>query len=445
MNLTLEGEQINKRSQSTVQFITFNQDYSSIAIGTKSGYNLYSLDNDIDQLQRTFQDTEHTDICIVERLFSSSLVVIVSLLSPRKLRLYHIKKRAEISIHSYTNTILSVKLNRKRLIICLEDQLFIHSLKDDLVVKWIIRNIPPNPNGLFALSPREDRCYLAYPASQRSGEVQIFDTVELKNKILIPAHDNPLAALSFNQQSTMLASASEKGTVIRVHNVDDGQCLYEFRRGYARCVDIYSLSFSSDSLFLAASSSTETVHIFKLDQTRDDQSAIVPNQSTWGSLLGRALVQSSTYISSHVSDMLHQWRSFATCRLPFKQLKNVCAITTIDRQPRVLVVSSEGYLYIYDLDVNEGGDCILVKQHRLEETESHRDSSSHGATVAFANQTHHQADGSAHHTSERGSNHTSGSSGTNHTIPLDTTHHYDNEFPPLDQQVHFSPARGGGG
>lgn len=442
MNLTLEGEKLDKQgSRSNVQFITFNQDYSSISIGTKLGYSLYTLDNDIDQLQKTFQGVEHTDICIVERLFSSSLVVIVSLLSPRKLRLYHIKKRTEISIHSYTNTILSVKLNRKRLIICLEDQLYIHSLKDDLTVKWVIRNIPPNPNGLCALSPSEDRCFLAYPASQRSGEVQIFDTVELKNKILIPAHDNPLAALSFNQQSTMLASASEKGTVIRVHSIDEGQCLYEFRRGYARCVDIYSLSFSLDSLFLAASSSTETVHIFRLDQTKDDQqSTSIPNQSTWGSYLGKALVQSSTYISSHVSDMLHQWRSFATCRLPFKQLKNVCAITTIDKQPRVLVVSSEGYLYIYDLDVNEGGDCILVKQHHLEEPESttyplHRDSSSHGATKAFAM---HQEPSHQHPSCERGpgssTNHTSSSSNT--IPPLDTTHHYDNEFPPLDQQVH---------
>lgn len=442
MNLTLEGEQLDKGSQSNVQFITFNQDYSSIAIGTKSGYNLYTLDNDIDKLQKTFQGEEHSDICIVERLFSSSLVVIVSLLSPRKLRLYHIKKRTEISIHSYTNTILSVKLNRKRLVICLEDQLYIHSLKDDLSVKWVIRNIPPNPNGLCALSPREDRCYLAYPASQRSGEVQIFDTVELKNKILIPAHDNPLAALAFNQQSTMLASASEKGTVIRVHNIDEGVCLYEFRRGYARCVDIYSLSFSLDSLFLAASSSTETVHIFKLDQTKDEESALVANQATWSSYLGRALVQSSTYISSHVSDMLHQWRSFATCRLPFKQLKNVCAITTIDKQPRVLVVSSEGYLYIYDLDLNEGGDCVLVKQHRLDEAEYsyHRDSSSHGATVAFAN---HATLLDNHRLSDRGSNsstnHTSGSS-SNILPPLDTTHHYDNEFPPLDQQVHVGSA-----
>lgn len=48
-----------------------------------------------------------------------------------------------------------------------------------------------------------------------------------------------------------------------------GQLLYEFRRGYARCVSIYSLSFSADSLFLCASSNTETVHIFKLEDPKD--------------------------------------------------------------------------------------------------------------------------------------------------------------------------------
>lgn len=60
-----------------------------------------------------------------------------------------------------------------------------------------------------------------------------------------------------------------KGTVIRVHDVGNGQLLYEFRRGYARCVSIYSLSFSADALFLCASSNTETVHIFKLEDPKD--------------------------------------------------------------------------------------------------------------------------------------------------------------------------------
>ncbi|KAJ8896738.1 hypothetical protein PR048_002083 [Dryococelus australis] len=55
-------------------------------------------------------DTE--DICIVERLFSSSLVAVVSLMSPRKLKVCHFKKGTEICNYSYSNTILAVKLNR---------------------------------------------------------------------------------------------------------------------------------------------------------------------------------------------------------------------------------------------------------------------------------------------------------------------------------------------
>ena len=62
---------------------------------------------------------------------------------------------------------------------------------------------------------------------------------------------------------------SHKGTVIRVFNVSDGQGIYEFRRGYARCVSIHSLSFSADSFFLCASSDKETVHIFKLEDLNE--------------------------------------------------------------------------------------------------------------------------------------------------------------------------------
>lgn len=61
-------------------------------------------------------DTE--DICIVERLFSSSLVAVVSLSSPRKLKVCHFKKGTEICNYSYSNTILAVKLNRSVSISC---------------------------------------------------------------------------------------------------------------------------------------------------------------------------------------------------------------------------------------------------------------------------------------------------------------------------------------
>lgn len=56
---------------------------------------------------------ETPDVYIVERLFSSSLVVVVSTAMPQRMNIYHFKKGTEICNYSYPNNILSVKLNRQ--------------------------------------------------------------------------------------------------------------------------------------------------------------------------------------------------------------------------------------------------------------------------------------------------------------------------------------------
>ena len=120
-----------------------------------------------------------------------------------------------------------------------------------------------------ALSINSDNCYLAYPGSTTTGEVQLFDAFNLQAKLMIPAHDSPLAAIAFNPSGSKLATASERGTVIRVFSVSDGARLIEFRRGVKRCATVYSLAFSQDSEYLALSSNTETIHIFKVMYFRE--------------------------------------------------------------------------------------------------------------------------------------------------------------------------------
>ncbi|WAQ96960.1 WIPI2-like protein [Mya arenaria] len=302
--------------QSDLLFVNFNQDCTSVAVGTKTGYKL-------------------------------SLVAIVSLSSPRKLKVCHFKKGTEICNYSYSNSILAVKLNRQRLIVCLEESLYIHNIRD-MKVLHTIRDTPPNPNGLCALSISNDNSFLAYPGSNTIGEVQIFDTINLRAVAMIPAHDNPLAAIAFNAQGTKIATASEKGTVIRVFSIPDGQKI---------CVHIYALAFSSDSTYLCASSNTETVHVFKLE-TQKESGKSQEEQSSWMGYFSKALKDSATYLPSPVTDMFNQGRAFAICKLPSQGLKN--------KVPRLLVASADGYLYIYNLDPNDGGECMLLRQHSLD-------------------------------------------------------------------------------
>lgn len=62
--------------------------------------------------------------------------------------------------------------------VCLEESLYIHNIRD-MKVLHIIRDTPPNLAGLCTLSINSDNCYLAYPGSNTIGEVQIFDAINL--------------------------------------------------------------------------------------------------------------------------------------------------------------------------------------------------------------------------------------------------------------------------
>uniref|UniRef100_A0A8C5AB81 WD repeat domain phosphoinositide-interacting protein 1 n=1 Tax=Gadus morhua TaxID=8049 RepID=A0A8C5AB81_GADMO len=338
---------------------SFNQDSTSLAVGTGMGYKLYSLTS-VEKLDCIHESADSPDVFIVERLFSSSLVVVVSTALPRRMNVYHFKKGTEICNYSYSHDILAVRLNRQRLVVCLEESIYIHNIKDMKLLKTLL-NTPSNPSGLCALSVNHSNSYLAHPGSATIGEIVVYDANILSTVTMIPAHDTPLAALAFNAQGTRLASASERGTVIRVFSIPDGQRLFEFRRGMKRYVNISSLSFSPDGQFLCTSSNTETVHIFKLEQLGITGEEASP---TWTAYVGKMFSAASSYLPTGVTGMMSQDRAFATAHLLAMGRRNICTLAVIQKLPRLLVMSADGQLLIYNVDPQEGGECTLAHKHR---------------------------------------------------------------------------------
>ncbi|XP_004709391.1 WD repeat domain phosphoinositide-interacting protein 1 [Echinops telfairi] len=295
------------------------------------------------------------------------------------MNVYHFKKGTEICNYSYSSNILSIRLNRQRLLVCLEGAIYIHNIKDMKLLKTIL-DIPANPTGVCALSINHSNSYLAYPGSQTTGEIALYDGSTLKTVCTIAAHEGALAALAFNPSGSKLASASQKGTVIRVFSVPDGQKLFEFRRGMKRYVNISSLVFSMDSQFLCTSSNTETVHIFKLEHLTDSR----PEEpGSWTGYVGRVFMAATNYLPSQVSDMMNQDRAFATGRLSFSGQGNICTLATIQKLPRLLVASSDGRLHIYNLDPQDGGECVLIKTHSLLSSETSEENKENDLRPSF--------------------------------------------------------------
>lgn len=87
-------------------------------------------------------------------------------------------------------------------------------------------------------------------------------------------HQGSIAAMALNRNGDLLATASEKGTLIRIWKVDtpNPTCPIMFRRG-ADKAEINDLQFSSHSRYIATTSDHNTIHVFSIDMTNASNDA----------------------------------------------------------------------------------------------------------------------------------------------------------------------------
>lgn len=424
-------------------------------------------------------------------LFSTSLVALV--LSPRhliiqntKVRLAHpcpadrawltpfiFYQRASVICElTFRSAVLAVRLNRRRLAVVLEEEIYLYDIAN-MTLLFVI-STSPNPTAICALSPSSENCYIAYPLPKpredtgerrpphapplstyvppTSGDVLIFDTLTLKAVNVIEAHRSPLSCIALNNEGTLLATASETGTIIRVFSVPRGQKLYQFRRGTYPST-IYSMSFNLSSTLLCVSSTSDTVHIFRLSGSggniesataADAEQSSSPGDNRWsrsrsrsydsgddspggatgssrseaadanpssgnnGSSASKARPQSGTfgsilrrssqlmgrsvagvvgsYLPQTVTEMWEPLRDFAYIKIPKASpapsqnkggasstspgpsglafssgpLRSVVAMSS--SSPQVMVVTSDGGFYVFNIDMEQGGEGYLVRQ-----------------------------------------------------------------------------------
>lgn len=286
-----------------VNFISFNQDLTCVAVGTSSGYRIFNCKP---SFRKAYQFKKNEAIGIVEMLYLTLLLAIVGLGEatgslPRKLRIINIKTLLTICDLVFPSTILQVKLTRSRLIVLLEEQIYIYDITNMNFLHTI--ETSPNAGGLCSISNESclanNYSFLAYPSPpktithesllvngvntnggansvqnniqlvsaspNRVGDVIIFDLELLQPISVIEAHKLALAAIALSKDGSLLATASDKGTIVRVFSVETGVKLYQFRRG-TYLTKIYSLSILSDNKYVVATSSSETVHIFRLGE-----------------------------------------------------------------------------------------------------------------------------------------------------------------------------------
>ena len=216
----------------------------------------------------------------------------------------------------------------------------------------------------------------------------MYDTLTCQPINVLEAHRAALTLLQINYDGNLLATASEKGTIIRIFSLPDGQRLWELRRG-SLPAKISCINFDRRSQHVVVASNSETVHIFRLQQgasgggedvsmtgsTTSDSGrpAAPPRRVSRGAMglirrgsqtLGKSVAGTfAPFLPSSVSDIWQPARHFASLKLPAKSDCTVAAL--LDDTAQVVVLTDAGTLHRYAIDKESGGDCELIHSEDL--------------------------------------------------------------------------------
>ena len=339
-------------------WVDFNQDFSSFVVATETGYKVFQTDPLSHTHSRVFEGSG--GLAIVAMLFRSNVLALVGggrnpRYPPTKVILWDDKDARAIAELTFRMSVKVIKLRRDLVVVGVESKIFCYRFSDLALIDTIDTCVA-ELHGQVSVAGCPDRVVVASPGNVK-GKVNVcfYDPEVTTTSVDIPAnlgvrlkttsiqaHESSLAVVSLNFDGSKLATASVKGTLIRVFDTSSGDRLFELRRG-AEKVDIHSISFSTSSDWIAVSSDKGTIHAFSLRTNLVNQKS------------------SLSTIASVLPAYFHSQWSFAQFRVP--DYRTICAF---GNNYTVVCLCADGSYYKAKFDPALGGEMTRVQYDRFD-------------------------------------------------------------------------------
>jgi WD40 repeat protein len=315
--------------------INFNQDQSCFVSGTTTGFGVYNTDPFKQMMIRKLDG----GIGYIEMLDKTNFFALIGggkkpAYPSNKVIIWDDRVEKNIVELSFRSVAKSVKLTNNRIVVALDHKMYIYNFTD----LKLLEQIPTshNPNGLSAISKKPDLIILAR-LSVDLGTIDIDSFGDKKTITNIDAHTNDISVIALNFDGTMVATASKKGTIIRVFDTLKGTKLFEFRRGMDSA-NILNICFDRKSKLLAVASTKGTIHIYSLHLTLETK---IINTISSLSLIKNIL---PVYFSS-------EW-SYKQIKIPnIAGHKLILTFGTKDNTLIIISASGVYYLVTFDGDI----------------------------------------------------------------------------------------------
>ena len=351
----MQKETNQKSEKNDMLYVSFNQDASCFAVGTQTGFRIINTV----PYKNNFCRDMNGGIGIIEMLNRSNIVALIGGgKSPRyasnKLVLWDDHKAKEISEMRFMSDVKNVKMKRDRIFVVTEDKIYVFNFTTLEHIDTL--ETYNNTKGLISISVKGNNI-IAYPDKLEVGYVRVKD-YDKQNEVRIKAHKGPINFLQLNKDGTILATASDKGTLIRLFDTKNGESIQELRRGTDNAI-IYSVSFDDNNKFLAVSSDKKTVHIFIIN--KDENNKIDKNDNE------EINASNKKSVFGKVSNFFGMGKKYFNSEWSFAQFKvnSHKSICSFGPENSVIIITDDGKYYQVTFDPKTGGDCKKIQEQNI--------------------------------------------------------------------------------
>ncbi|KAK9735457.1 hypothetical protein RND81_04G206500 [Saponaria officinalis] len=344
-----------QNTENTLNSVTFNQDATCISAATTTGIIILTASPYNELFRRQFSG----GISAAHMLFRCQLLAIFGGHFPaNKLMIFDDNKSSCIGELTFRSPVISARLRRDRIIVVLAKKILVYNFID-LKLVHLIETVE-NPKGLCEVSCASTSFVLICPGLH-VGQVRVENYGSSRRTKFISAHGSKINCLGLTTDGRFLATASTKGTLIRVFNALDGTLLQEVRRGTDKA-EIQSIAFSFDARWLAASSDRGTIHVFSLKL----DSGSIANNGLQSLPQQPSSPRSPMSSISFMKGVLPKYFSSEWSLAQFHLTEGIRYIVAFGRQEStVVIVGMDGSYYRCKFDPVSGGEMTQLEFHNF--------------------------------------------------------------------------------
>ena len=286
--------------------------------------------------------------------------------TPNKVILWDDYQTKVLHEFKFTTTVKNVKLKKDRLFVVCEQRIYVYETEKYKQIDLI--DTFQNNLGVIGVNTDPNSTVLAFPDGKSPKGFMKIKAYEQSLEVVINAHDTLIEAIGINNDGTLIASASDKGKIIRIFHLHKGEFIEEFSRGKDNCLINY-ITFDPFSNWLAASTNKGMIHIYSLG-------------SVWKKIKDNGIERKLTKENNEIlpdnkKSFLHFLPNFLAGNsfknsLSFAQMNVAGEESLCSFQPEdtIIAVTASGKYYRAKLNKKKGGECVHLKLDHLNDKEN---------------------------------------------------------------------------